>query len=266
MPAWLRSSLIAGVVGAIVWAGVATGAIPGTGGKITACYGKVGGVMRVIDVDDGERCLSALERQITFNQQGPKGDSGAKGDPGPTGPAGATGAKGDTGAQGERGPQGEKGEPGDTLTSLNTLDGIACTRNGKTGTVSLAFGASGAVTITCNVPEDPPPPCTDREPNTPLAPTVLGTLNAGSIVTANGSTCAGDQDWFQVSFNGAGDGHITLTSTSGDSDLCVNSTPATQLACATGPGVNTLTLPSPGTYLVKVFDATPGSYTLAVSR
>ena len=74
---------------AIVAAGsVAAGAIPGPGGQITACYGKVGGVMRVVDPDRGQHCNAALETSFTLSQAGPRGPAG---EPGPTGPRGASG-------------------------------------------------------------------------------------------------------------------------------------------------------------------------------
>jgi hypothetical protein len=77
----LRTVGIAGVAASIAgFGGVAVGAIPGTGGKVTVCHGKIGGIVRVIDAEDGERCLNALEKQLTLNQQGP---AGPKGDPEP---------------------------------------------------------------------------------------------------------------------------------------------------------------------------------------
>jgi hypothetical protein len=80
-------------------AGVATGAIPGGGGKISACYTKIGGVLRVIDVEKAspERC-TRFEESISWNQAG---------QPGPAGPAGPAGPKGD---------KGDKGEAGDRLS------------------------------------------------------------------------------------------------------------------------------------------------------
>src|SRR5262245_40598420 len=59
------------LVGGITWA-----AIPGDGGVISACYGKVGGVVRVIDLAKREKCLPGVELPLSWNQQGPKGDPG----------------------------------------------------------------------------------------------------------------------------------------------------------------------------------------------
>jgi hypothetical protein len=62
------------LVGGITWA-----AIPGDGGVINACYGKVGGVVRVIDTAKREKCLTAIEVPLSWNQQGQKGDPGTPG-------------------------------------------------------------------------------------------------------------------------------------------------------------------------------------------
>jgi hypothetical protein len=61
-------------VGGITWA-----AIPGDGGVINACYGKVGGVVRVIDLAKREKCVTGLELPLSWNQQGQKGDPGTPG-------------------------------------------------------------------------------------------------------------------------------------------------------------------------------------------
>ena len=80
--------------------GVATGAIPATGtGKITACYAKLGGAMRVIDFQAGKRCRSA-ERKVAWNKRGPVGPQGPTGPQGPAGALGAPGATGPTGCAG----------------------------------------------------------------------------------------------------------------------------------------------------------------------
>lgn len=80
--ACLVSSLLAG--------GIAWAAIPGGGGVINACYGKVGGVVRVIDPAKNQKCLPNLELPLTWNQTGPTGATGAPGVAGPAGPAGAS--------------------------------------------------------------------------------------------------------------------------------------------------------------------------------
>jgi hypothetical protein len=64
--------------------GVASGAIPGAGGKLGACYTKVGGVVRVIDTQEQppEKCVSSLEKALSFNTRAPGGPPGAPGAPG----------------------------------------------------------------------------------------------------------------------------------------------------------------------------------------
>jgi len=121
-----RRELLAAAVGALAAAalagGVAWASIPGDGGVIQGCYGKIGGVLRVIDTAKGQKCLDS-EVAISWNQKGPKGDTGPagpagaagpKGDTGASGPAGAAGPKGDTGLAGPAGGAGPKGDPGDT--------------------------------------------------------------------------------------------------------------------------------------------------------
>src|SRR5262245_17971780 len=83
MPKLLRRALVLGVVLALAAAvGVAAGAIPDSGGTINACYTKVGGVLRVVDTDRNQHCVSAVENPISWGQRGPQGDPG---------PAGTTG-------------------------------------------------------------------------------------------------------------------------------------------------------------------------------
>lgn len=90
--------------------GVATGAIPGTGGTISGCYktslGVHGAPLSVIDPSKGETCGPG-NSAVNWNQTGPQGPQGVAG---PAGAAstvpGPQGAKGDTGATGPTGPAG----------------------------------------------------------------------------------------------------------------------------------------------------------------
>ena len=112
-----RAAVLAVMLAIAAAVGIATGAIPDGSGKITGCYTKVGGVLRVIDTEKNppQRCSANLETQISWSQRGPAGPAGAKGDPGERGPAGADGlpgVKGDTGPLGDRGPAGADGAPG----------------------------------------------------------------------------------------------------------------------------------------------------------
>lgn len=75
-----------GAASAVV-VGLATGAIPGSGGVIDGCYLKAGGVLRVIDADRGQKC-TRLETPLTWSQQGAQGPQGPQGLQGPQGSAG----------------------------------------------------------------------------------------------------------------------------------------------------------------------------------
>jgi hypothetical protein len=63
----------------------AVGAIPGQNGRISACFQKKGGSLRVINVENGKTC-KAGEKQLGWNQKGPKGARGVRGPAGPSTP------------------------------------------------------------------------------------------------------------------------------------------------------------------------------------
>jgi hypothetical protein len=88
--------------------------------------------------------------------QGPKGDTGATGAAGPAGTPGAAGAPGvpgTPGVPGATGSAGPQGPPG-LLASLDSLNGLPCTFNGKAGTGLVDASANGVLTIRCVVPAD----------------------------------------------------------------------------------------------------------------
>lgn len=87
--------------------GTAIAAIPGGDNVIDGCYAKNTGLLRVVDSEASppEACR-ASETALSWNQQGPKGDTGE------IGPQGATGETGEQGPRGETGPQGPQGETG----------------------------------------------------------------------------------------------------------------------------------------------------------
>lgn len=126
-----------------------------------------------------------LEVPITWNQTGPQGPAGPQGLPGLKGDTGATGPAGPTGPQGPQGPQGPKGDTGATgpagpaLGSLDALAGLPCGSGAAAGTVTLTYGASGAVSLVC----------------TPSSKTLTLTLSgtAGGSVTSSpsGIDCPG---------------------------------------------------------------------------
>jgi hypothetical protein len=100
-------TLIAATIAALAagGTGVAVGAIPGMGGEFSGCATKIGGALRVIDAETGERCNTTLETAVTWSKTGA---TGAKGEPGVPGPRGE---------RGPVGPQGPKGDPGTVDTS-----------------------------------------------------------------------------------------------------------------------------------------------------
>jgi hypothetical protein len=146
-------------------AGVALAAQPSgrrpSNAVITACVKKGSGQVRV--VRPGAACRKK-ESPLSWNAQGPAGPrgaagptgaAGATGPSGPVGPAGPAGPKGDTGARGATGASGPKGDagpqgpPGPALSSLESLNGIACHLGGTAGTASLTYDAGGVATLKC---------------------------------------------------------------------------------------------------------------------
>src|SRR4051812_14780559 len=102
---------VAVLVGSMaVFAGVAWATIPGPNGVISSCYAKSGGALRIID--GTVTTCSAKETSLTWNAQGPKGDTGASGPAGPTGLTGAAGPTGPTGPAGAKGDTGATGPVG----------------------------------------------------------------------------------------------------------------------------------------------------------
>ncbi len=94
---------LAGVWLAITAAGRAEAAIPGGDGTVSGCYGKLTGIVRVIDPAAGQTCDARFEMPITWSVRGPQGQAGPAGPTGPTGPEGSTGP---TGAKGDKGDPG----------------------------------------------------------------------------------------------------------------------------------------------------------------
>ena len=76
---------------ALVGAGVAAGAIPGSDGVIHGCYQKYDGTLRVIDAEAGATCRTSSELPLTWNQAGSPGPAGPAGPPGPQGAPGPAG-------------------------------------------------------------------------------------------------------------------------------------------------------------------------------
>lgn len=106
---WANRLVIVGIGVALI-AGGAYAAVSHKGGKITACYAKRGGDVRI--VKRASEC-TADEKRIRWNKQGPV-VAGAPGAPGTVGPQGPTGPSGSVGPTGPKGPAGLDGSTGAT--------------------------------------------------------------------------------------------------------------------------------------------------------
>ena len=163
-------------------------------GVISACRQKASGLLRV---PAGAGSCRRSEQSLSWSVAGPRGPQGAQGAqgaqgpsgaPGPVGPAGpigpagaagtagpagATGPAGTAGAVGPAGPAGQAGVAGPAgptgargpagpagagVSSLASLDGIACTTaSGAAAHVTVTTAADGAVSFACVASTGPPP-------------------------------------------------------------------------------------------------------------
>ncbi len=108
----LRIPVVLAVI-ALVAGAAANASIPGSGGKIYACYKTSGGAVRLINYPT-KKCVTG-EKLITWNQTGPTGPQGLTGAQGPQGVTGATGSAGPQGATGANGTNGTNGTDGNTV-------------------------------------------------------------------------------------------------------------------------------------------------------
>ncbi len=138
---------------------------PGTTPSSVALVSSVGLNVRF---DSKENGVTSHEPVLEINLKGPAGAKGATGATGATGARGATGttgatgvtgavgaigatgargATGITGANGITGARGATGPAGATglLGSFDALAGLACTRAGQAGTITVSHSAAGAV-------------------------------------------------------------------------------------------------------------------------
>lgn len=138
------SSVVIGLVAGVVASGavVAVAAVPdSTTGRITACYAKKGGAVRVINAENGARCRKD-ERTVAWNQRGPAGPRGATGQQGPTGTARAYAYVEDLGS-GPNVPAGlSKGITSGMVTKARIADveqaGVYCFELSALGSVTSA--------------------------------------------------------------------------------------------------------------------------------
>ena len=142
------SALVGAAVATIVVSGsFAIAAIPDSTTKvITVCYTKTSGALRLIDKQAKATCNTKTEIELSWNQQGVKGDQGPQGLLGAAGPAGANGQNGFNGLNGLNGLNGAAGPAGavghDGANGINGAPG-AVGAKGDPGTPG-ANGADGA--------------------------------------------------------------------------------------------------------------------------
>ena len=108
-------------------------------GVMQGCV-KQNGALRIVSA--ASQC-SSHEQYVSWNIQGPQGETGPQGPQGDTGPQGETGPQG---PQGDTGPQGETGQQGPPGPALA---GSACSVGQQSGTVSVSYAADGTATIRC---------------------------------------------------------------------------------------------------------------------
>lgn len=93
-------------------------ALAGATGTISACVNNDSGAIKIVGPN---ATCPANQTLLTWNQQGPIGDTGATGPIGPTGPTGPAGLQGLTGATGPTGPSGTNGFSGYTRVALQNI-------------------------------------------------------------------------------------------------------------------------------------------------
>ena len=129
---------------------------PRSSGVVHACRSTKSGLLRAVRT--GVACRRG-ETALAWNARGVPGPAGPVGPLGPQGPeghvgapgaAGPAGPQGPVGPRGLQGPAGPKGDPGAGLDSLEALNGLACTADGTSGTVSVTYDAARHAILTCD--------------------------------------------------------------------------------------------------------------------
>jgi len=121
--------LVTFVLGTLIGAG-SFALADGNNAVYYACVNNSSGTIHV--ADESKACASN-EVRISWNQQGPTGDTGPQGSQGALGPQGRTGAQGDTGPSGPQGPQGDVGPegPAGQNGADGTFSGTLTSPNGR---------------------------------------------------------------------------------------------------------------------------------------
>lgn len=155
----MKGYVLGGAAAALLAAGgVGWAAIPGADGRISGCYQKESGALRLLDAAGGETCRNS-ELAVSWSTtgvgaQGPAGPAGPQGERGPQGEPGPAGPQGEQGPQGEPGPQGAPGAGAPVVTrtavALGTTGDIYT--SAVFGTVKLKCVADGGGDLTLTTP------------------------------------------------------------------------------------------------------------------
>lgn len=104
---------VAGIVTASVLLGGSLSSAQDPPNTYTGCLSESSGTVSSVAIgDEPSKPCNRNQVEISWNEQGPKGDQGLQGDQGPIGPQGPQGEPGDKGEPGVPGPKGEPGEQG----------------------------------------------------------------------------------------------------------------------------------------------------------
>ena len=119
-------------------AGLAVAAVPDSSGKISACYKKKSGALRVLV--KGNKCKRG-ERELAWNQKGPPGLPGSPGAPGQPGSPGADGQPGAPGSPGQPGASGFGATIPHGMTVTGAWGGRYFTGTGNVTLLDISFPA-----------------------------------------------------------------------------------------------------------------------------
>jgi hypothetical protein len=188
----IRLVLAAAVLAAVA-AGFAIAAVPDRQGRITACYKKAGGALRVLS--SGTKCRRG-ETLLRWNQQGVAGVPGPAGAPGA---AGANGAPGQPGAPGAPstvpGPAGSDAGNLVTGSTMNLVAAVGETRYLHPSGGSEHWGMSTFAEMLSPNLATTARDLSVRLPGPPGAgESYTLTFQVDSVDTALGCTIAGDTD------------------------------------------------------------------------
>jgi hypothetical protein len=185
----MRRELLAAAVGALtataLAGGIAWASIPGDGNLIHGCYSPNGALAtngtQLNIVDNASASCSKGQKEIAWNQQGPKGDKGDQG------------IQGIQGIQGPPGQDGIDGTNGVSVISAVEPAGSNCPDGGS------KFTAANGLSYACDGAPGPPGSKGDKgDPGAqgPPGPAGSGGAAAWAVVAADGTLIAGSPGLF----------------------------------------------------------------------